>query len=145
MASESQSVVVDASVAVRWFVPEQDSEDALTLRDQHIEGRLTLYAPALIIYEVANALRYRSDITETDLEYNIEALFQLDIAFIAPSSKSTAKATLTAKKLGITVYDAVYVELAEDIGCKLVTADDDLNRKAKDTHLVTSLSDHLLD
>jgi len=145
MAAESQNVVFDASVAVKWFVPEQDSKDALTLRDQHIEGRLTLYAPALIIYEVANALRYRSDITETDLEHDIEALFQLDIAFIAPSSKSTAKAALTAKRLGITVYDAVYVELAEDIGCKLVTADDDLNRKAKDTHLVTLLSDHLLD
>lgn len=145
MAAESQNVVVDASIAVKWFVPEQDSEDALTLRDQHIGGRLTLYAPALIIYEVANALRYRSDITEGDLERNIEALFQLDLTFIAPSSKSTAKATLTAKRLGITVYDAVYVELAEDIGCKVVTADDDLNRKAKDTHLVTLLSDYLLD
>src|SRR3990170_3236196 len=145
MATESQNVVVDASIAVKWFVPEQDSEEALTLRDQHIKGRLTLFAPALIIYEVANALRYRSDITKADLEHNIEALFQLDMTLITPSSKSTAKATLTARRLGITVYDAVYVELAEDIGCKLVTADDELNSKAKDTHLVTRLSDYLLD
>jgi len=145
MAAESQNLVLDASIAVKWFVPEQDSEEALTLRDQHIKGRLTLFAPALIIYEVANALRYRSDITKADLERNIEALFQLDMTLIAPSSKSTVKATLTARRLGITVYDAVYVELAEDIGCKLVTADDDLNSKSKDTYLVTLLSDYLLD
>lgn len=142
MAAESQNLVIDASIAVKWFVPEQDSEDALRLRDQHVKGRLTLFAPALLIYEVANALRYRSDITKADLESDIEALFLLDITFIAPSSKSVAKTTLKARRLDITVYDAVYLELAEDIGCQLVTADDELNSKAEDTRLVTLLRDY---
>ncbi len=46
MAAESQNLVVDALIAVKWFVPEQDSEDALRLGDQHVKGGLTLFAPA---------------------------------------------------------------------------------------------------
>ena len=142
MAAESQNLVIDASIAVKWFVPEQDSEDALRLRDQHVQGRLTLFAPALLLYEVANALRHRSDVTKADLESDIEALFLLDITLMAPSSKSVAKAALKARRHDITVYDAVYLELAQDIGCQLVTADDELHTKAEDSRLVTLMRDY---
>ncbi|HVP22597.1 MAG TPA: PIN domain-containing protein [Conexivisphaerales archaeon] len=62
-----------------------------------------------------------------------------DLAFIVPSSKSVARAALTAKKLGIAVYDAVYLELAADIGCQLVTADEELAVKARGTALISLL------
>ncbi len=43
--------VVDASVAVKWFVPEAHSDSALRLRDQ----AHTLHVPAFFTLEFANA------------------------------------------------------------------------------------------
>ena len=57
-----KNLVVDASVAAKWFVPETDSDKAVTLRNRHVEGGLTLMAPDLLIYEVANALVYHPEI-----------------------------------------------------------------------------------
>lgn len=49
------TIVVDASVAVKWFVPEQGEKAA----QQLLTGREPLFAPALIRIEVAGAiLRY---------------------------------------------------------------------------------------
>lgn len=105
-------------------------------------GTLTIHAPVLIIYEVANALRYRSDITKRDLESDIEALFLLDITFIVPSSKSMERAASEARRLNVSVYDAVYLSLANDIGCPLITADSELCTKAQNTGLLTLLKDY---
>lgn len=52
--------VVDASVALKWFVDEPDSAPALALRNAHIAGQSPLVAPDLLIYEVANALLHNS-------------------------------------------------------------------------------------
>lgn len=43
-------LVVDSSVAIKWFVSEDDSEDALKLRDRH-----QLVAPDLLVAECVNA------------------------------------------------------------------------------------------
>ena len=142
MAAETQDLVVDASIIVKWFVPEQDSEYALKLRDAHAEGRLTLCAPDLLVYEVANALHHRADLAEGDLQSDIEALFMVDMMIMTPSSKSVSRAALMARQYGITVYDATYMELAEDMGSQLVTADDKLYKKAGKTRLVSLLQDY---
>lgn len=44
--------VVDASVAVKWLVSEDYSEEAASLLD----GRMTLVAPDLLFAEATNAL-----------------------------------------------------------------------------------------
>ena len=46
-------LVVDASVAVKWFVREEDSDAATFLRD----GRHEIFAPRLMATEIGNALR----------------------------------------------------------------------------------------
>lgn len=135
--------MIDASIVVKWFVPEQDSEQALKLRDGHAEGRLTLYAPDLLVYEVANALRYRADLAKGDLESDLEALFLFDMMIMTPSSNSISRAALKAMQYGITVYDAAYMELAEDIGSEFVTSDDKLRKKVGKTRSVTLLQDYL--
>lgn len=141
MAEDSQDLVVDASIVVKWFVPEQDSKQALKLRDAHAQGRINLYAPDLLVYEVANALRYRTDITAADIESDIDALFQFDMMLMTPSSKSASRAASKARLYGISLYDATYLELAEDIGAELVTADSELCKKAEKSRLALLLKD----
>jgi predicted nucleic acid-binding protein len=77
--------VLDASIAVKWLAPEPDSPDALKIRDAHVNEEVSLFAPDLLTYEVANALRYRSSLTNNDLKAGIESLFQLDLTLIGPT------------------------------------------------------------
>jgi len=48
-----QTLVIDASTAAKWFLEEEDSDRALSLRDAHIDGRIELTAPDLIVYELS--------------------------------------------------------------------------------------------
>jgi len=47
-----ETAVIDASVAVKWFVEEHGTQKALELRDRYIDGELKLIAPQLFPYEV---------------------------------------------------------------------------------------------
>jgi hypothetical protein len=55
----SRSLVVDASVALKWVVTEPGSEEAASLLDELATGTLALLAPEHLVGEVANGLRKR--------------------------------------------------------------------------------------
>lgn len=56
--------VADASVILKWFSQTGESElgKAIRLRDDYKDGTIELYAPELLVYEVANVLRYKETI-----------------------------------------------------------------------------------
>jgi predicted nucleic acid-binding protein len=125
-----ERVVLDASVAVKWVVPERGDEEALKLRERHHNGTVELVAPTLITYEVANALRYHPDfhLTPSELLRAIAALEKLRLAH-HPSRAVWAKAIELSVTHGITIYDAVYVALAVLYDAQLVTSDRKLYEK----------------
>lgn len=51
--------VLDASVILKWFLKEEDSEKAIDLKTEIIQGNLLVILPDLILYEISNALRYK--------------------------------------------------------------------------------------
>lgn len=53
---EAGTVVVDASLAVKWIVREPGSNEALGLLEKWIRAGVALSAPPLLLYEVANVL-----------------------------------------------------------------------------------------
>ncbi|HLC75186.1 MAG TPA: type II toxin-antitoxin system VapC family toxin [Candidatus Nanoarchaeia archaeon] len=55
MAREKK--VIDASIAVKLFVEEENSSKAEALVEQHIKGEILIVVPGLIFFEVMNALR----------------------------------------------------------------------------------------
>jgi predicted nucleic acid-binding protein len=124
-----QTVVLDASAAAKWFLKEEDTEKALKVRDAHIDGRLTLTAPDLIVYEVANALNYHPKLTEVDLDASLKDLLELDLELIPPSREFSSQTVRTARRLEISVYDASYIALSDIIATNLVTADRKLHEK----------------
>jgi predicted nucleic acid-binding protein len=125
------SLVVDASIAVKWLVPEADSLGALKIREAHAGREISLFAPDLLTYEVANALRYRSGLADNDIEEGIDSLFDLDLALIAPTPKSVSQAALLAKTMNTSIYDATYLVLARDLDCRFITSDNELYEKAR--------------
>jgi predicted nucleic acid-binding protein len=121
-------VVVDASVACKWYLPEVGAEAAVSLRDAHINARIRLYAPALITYEVANALRHHPDMTPSLLRASVRRFFDLQVALVPPSDSGLSRAADIAIDKGLTIYDASYLALAVDRACPLVTDDAHLLR-----------------
>ena len=125
MERTPQTLVIDASTAAKWFLEEEDSDRALSLRDAHIDGRVELTAPDLIVYEVANAhaLNYNPRVANEHLTDRIQDLFDYDLDIVSPSAELSACTARTARELSVSVYDASYVALSDILATNLVTAD----------------------
>lgn len=134
-------VVIDASVATKWFLPEEDSEKALRIRDEHAEGAIDLAAPDLLYYEVTNALSYRPGLERIILREDIEDMYDIGIQLVAPSREVLTLAAEKAQALRVTAYDTAYLALAEMLGTIAITADEELHRKAGRTRLTRLLAD----
>jgi predicted nucleic acid-binding protein len=125
----SAGAVVDASVAVKWVLPEEHSEAALRL----LESGIGLTAPAHWLVEALNAVRAvcqgggidRHEVRELTL-----ALVEAPIATV-PLEQLTGSAMDIALRLHITIYDALYLALAQREGETLITDDRRLLQSAQ--------------
>src|SRR3989449_9809607 len=83
-----------------------------------------------MVYEVANALRYHPRTGMDRLPEHIGDLFALDIGFDPTSETSMIAAIHSAFRLGLSIYDASYISLAERLDTVVETADGSLLRAA---------------
>ena len=113
--------VVDASVAIKWFLPENHSEAARRLlAQQHC-----LYAPDLIFSEFANVLWKRvrkNEISKNEADSTLEGLLALHLQ-VQPSQSLMPLALEIACRVNRTVYDSLYLAGAIVLSSLLVTAD----------------------
>ena len=133
--------VVDASVLVKWFLHEKeaDRDRALALRDLHISRRSTLFIPQLALLEVLNAVRLSPKADEEDGEMALETLEDLHLEIKANDVVLLRKASAISWGYKITIYDALYVGLAEQVGHPLITADEVMVKKLKGHSIVVPL------
>jgi predicted nucleic acid-binding protein len=123
------TLVVDASVATKWVLPEDDSGRATALRHPGEE----FIAPSLIAAEIGNAVWKRVMWKEFP---TADALRAFEIAMthfsqIVPMEGLATRATEIAIELRHPVYDCFYLALAERERCALVSADKRLLAVAK--------------
>jgi predicted nucleic acid-binding protein len=114
--------VVDASVAIKWFLPEIHAADARRL----LTGEFEMLAPDLIYPEVGNVLwkRVRSgEITEEEALAVLHSFGAIDLS-ISPSWPLAAASLVIACESRRTVYDSLYVALAIRERAPLITADE---------------------
>ncbi len=102
---------------------EEDSGKALVLRDAHRDGRITLTAPDLLVYEVVNALNYNPRVSSGHLTAAVRGLLDLELDLLPPSAEYGAHIVKTARRFSISAYDASYAALSEMMATGLVTAD----------------------
>lgn len=114
-------VVVDASVAVKWFIHEPDRPAARRL----LEPQDRLIAPDLIVAEVASAMWKRVLAGEGDARQAPLTAASLPRFFaqLLPLAPLAARAVEIAAELRHPVYDCFYLALAEREEASLVTAD----------------------
>lgn len=115
------SVVVDASVAVKWFVPEIHSDAAAAWLDRGCE----LLAPDLIFAELGNIVWKKIGRRELDDEEGRAVLRGVrSVPFtVHPARDLLPLAFEIALGLRRTAYDSMYLALAVTEGSVFVTAD----------------------
>ena len=125
------AVVVDASVVAKWFIPERDHEAARALRDDYLAGDRSLLAPALLPYEVVNALHYSGQYAGDRLVAAAVTLpdYGIDLRSFRDGGDIAAMATAA----DVTVYDAAYLALGRARDATVYTADERLLDRLEDT------------
>ena len=121
--------VIDASIAIKWLVEEEDTADALTLL-----GKAKLSAPDLFIAECANILWKkvrREELSEDEARVSARLLEQADIE-ILPTRHLLGSATGLAIELDHPAYDCIYLALAIERDWQFVTADGRFQRKVRE-------------
>ncbi len=117
-----QDALLDTSVAVKWFVTEEDSERALNLQQAHLRDDLQLHAPDILLMELANALRY-AGLSEERILQNLETVPALGVEIIPFSIDVLNSAVSLSLEHDIAVYDAYFLALAQTMEIPLITAD----------------------
>lgn len=119
-------VVVDASIAVKWLVDEEDSDKAHAALESWVARDVTRTAPYLMPFEVANALHRRVARGELTVGNSTRMMTRLlgSSLELRQSPGLHVRALELASQLGqAAVYDAHYLALAESLSCEMWTAD----------------------
>lgn len=113
--------IVDASVALKWFLNEKDRDEAVDL----LASDIALQAPDLILSEVANVLWQKTRRGQIAVDRARAAIATLNSIFPSwiSSRELVPRAHDMAGELDHSVYDCIYLAAAEREAAVLVTAD----------------------
>ena len=121
-------LVVDSSVAVKWFVVEAYSTEAQRILDTYQNGTLSLLAPDLINAEFGNIIWKKhifQGLAASDADDIFDKFRQMQFTF-TPTAGLLEDAYKIAATYRRSVYDALYLALSVRENCRFVTADEKL-------------------
>ncbi len=134
MASPAKGLVLDASVAVKWHLKDEEyaAESALLLT-QFAQGRVELFAPSHINYEVASAvsvatLRQPPRLSQDEGREAVQEFIALGIRTVDDPALSLEAYDLVHRH-GIALYDALYLALSLRLQIPLMNADRRLQQR----------------
>ena len=128
MVNPARTVVVDASVAVKWHLLDEDYvAESARLLTEFARGETELIAPAHINYEVASSVTVATTgrSPRLSLEQGRDAINEFLALGIrtVPDPELVMSAYELAHRHGCAFYDALYLALAEQLQLDLVVAD----------------------
>jgi predicted nucleic acid-binding protein len=128
--------VLDCSVAAKWVLPEPDRSPALALFERYASGDVLLIAPDILLAEFASLVAKRNRRTQISTEQAREA-FSL-MTKCAPQLFDTHPRLYRALDLSLrdqlSLWDSIYLALALERDCPVLTADLRLFRAGKGGH-----------
>ncbi len=127
--------VLDASVAVKWFVAETGSDLARHLLE---EEQGNLHIPDIFVVEVSatlvrnvNSSKVNAKISRVGLYHLIDLIDRQSLVLERTSPGQVIDAANLAVTLGHPLKDCIYLSLAMKLGCDLITADARFAAKAR--------------
>lgn len=142
------SVVVDASIALKWFIDEEDSDKAFDLLEKWKKQETLMLAPSLLVYEITNILYQnvrKGNLLKDEAANSLRRLLIAGIKLDGGQySIIGVRAIELAQQYALKAsYDAYYLALAEHEECELWTADTRLWRDVQGKiDWIKNLSDH---
>ena len=128
-------IVVDASLAAKWIIVEPNSAAALAFLEECTEP---LVAPDLIAIEVSSAIVRRANMDKALGETMRQAavrwanlLDEQTITLRRPTSGDILEAANLAITIGHPLKDCIYLVLAMEMNCELMTCDARFAERAK--------------
>ncbi|MBW2339736.1 MAG: type II toxin-antitoxin system VapC family toxin [Deltaproteobacteria bacterium] len=132
----SKIVVIDASLAAMWAVPETYSNHAFALARQWAQKHTHLIAPCLMLTEVTNAFYKR--VARRDMELNtaiaaLHLVLEFGIEIREEPGLHSRSMELSHQLKRPTTYNCHYLALAENHNCELWTGDQRFYNSVKET------------
>mgnify|MGYP001565775022 FL=1 len=128
-------IVIDASVALKWqFKDEHETEQAIQMLIDFINGKIELISPNLFAYEIANAVNIaviKERMSEKEGLDAINDILSIGVSLFDFASL-VERSFRIARIYKRSVYDCAYLSLAEKEGCIIYTADKRLFNAIKD-------------
>ena len=125
--------VVDTSALLRLFVPDGPIPDGMESAFRESErGNDILLAPELLIAEAAQVLLKKKNLgllSSQEMEDLLDSIISLPIRLFS-HKPLVQRASKVAQEYKITVYDALFLTLAEQKSARLITADRVLQKAA---------------
>ena len=117
------NIVLDTSVAFAWYLNEAFPQQARQWQERILSGTVHAIVPKLHYEEFANVLR--TAVCRGEIEQDLaEEVFALHLDAPLDVVEPPRQALLaTALRFDCTVYDGVYIALAETYECQLLTAE----------------------
>ena len=131
-------IVVDASVAAMWYLPQTFSGKAIGL----LGSGHDLVAPELMRLEVGSALLRAMRRKELTREESVEVIVSLlpeAVRFMPASNEQDAASLKLAIEHGGSIYDAVYIALARSLDAPIATNDGEMTVIARKAEVRASL------
>ncbi len=132
--------IIDASVGLKWFIPEDYSELAIEILKSLEDPHVKLYAPELFRIEFVNAIRkylVRKIINKELAKEILAEIEKVPIIYESITWDRLRNSLEYALERKITVYDALYIILAREVNGKFITADKKLyTAVADDPHVI---------
>src|SRR5579883_657317 len=121
-----RTLVVDASVAVKWILPEEDTERALRLQESYQDEEIDLISPYLVVSEVANVVwkRQRRGDFSAAVAQRVFLQFLQDSPMVLDATAVSNAALGLAVAHGRPFYNCLYLAWALEERCDLITADE---------------------
>ena len=127
-------LVLDASIALAWCFPDEESAASEAILDLLSAGR-EAFVPVLWPLEVGNALlvaERRKRITVAQVTSVLQRIARLPITVVPlTTGRAFGSILYLARQEQLTEYDAAYLDLSLREGLPLATLDDDLRRAAR--------------
>ena len=128
--------VLDCSVAAKWVLPEPGRATALAWFDRYASGDIVLIAPDLLLAEFASLLAKRTRRKQISADQARLSFGRMTES--APLLYDTRPRLFHALDLSLrhhlSLWDCVYIALAEEHDCQVLTADARLFRGATARH-----------
>lgn len=126
-----KTYILDSSVAIKWFLQESDSLRALEIRGAFKERRISLAAPDLILYELANGMHFSKAATPQLIQGALTSFVNCGVQIISPRLELFWKAIDEAADQHITIYDSIFIALAKQLKTNVITADTGMAKAGK--------------